>query len=277
MNLPRSVETGSELRSLVRSGHFSDQTAGRAPDHLQGNVVILPRHDASDFLLFCQNNPKACPLIGLSKPGNPAIPALGGNIDIRFDVPRYRIYRNGILSRQVTDIGDLWQDDLVAFVLGCSFTFEEALVRAGFGVRHIEQGRNVPMFKTAIDTIPGGVFRGPLVVTMRPYQERLLPEIFDLCSCYPHAHGTPVYWGDPQNIGIADLGSPDYGDAVDMKADEVPVFWACGVTPQAAIEAAKPELCITHAPGHMLVTDISSDRPPNIITGMSGFHRANEP
>ncbi|MEM9472460.1 MAG: putative hydro-lyase [Pseudomonadota bacterium] len=269
MNVAVKIKSGAELRRLARSGEFTDQTAGQAPDHLQANVVILALKHAGDFLQYCLNNPKPCPLIGLSRPGETGIAGLGTDIDIRKDIPRYRIYRDGVLSGHADDITELWSDDLVTFVLGCSFTFEEALIRAGFGVRHIEQRRNVPMFKTGMQTMPGGVFHGPLVVTMRPYRADLIPSVFDLCAKYPHAHGTPVFWGNPADIGIADLQSPDYGDPVDLRPGEVPVFWACGVTPQAAIEAAKPSICITHAPGHMLVTDVMSDAPPKIDIGMA--------
>ena len=271
MDLARQTSNGLELRALVRAGRFNGQTAGQAPDHLQGNVVILPQQYASDFLQFCLNNPKPCPLIGLSKPGDPSIPSLGSNLDIRFDVPRYRVYRDGVLDSEPGTIDDLWTDGLVTFVLGCSFTFEEALIRDGFGVRHISEGQNVPMFKCGIETVKSGIFNGPLVVTMRPYKKDQIPAIFDLCAQYPHAHGTPIYWGDPEEIGIADLQKPDYGDPVTINNDEVPVFWACGVTPQAAIEKAKPELCITHAPGHMLVTDIASSERIQPITGMTTF------
>jgi len=269
MNDAVKIRSGAEVRKLARTGAFTGQTAGQAPDHLQANVVILPVEHAPDFLQFCLNNPKPCPLIGLSRPGETGIASLGADIDIRKDIPRYRIYHDGAMSRHADDITPLWSSDLVTFVLGCSFTFEEALIRAGFGVRHIEQGRNVPMFKTSIQTIPGGIFSGPLVVTMRPYASDQISNIFDLCAKYPHAHGTPVFWGDPKQIGIKDLGSPDYGDPVDVRAGEVPVFWACGVTPQAAIEAARPAICITHAPGHMLVTDLRSDVPPDISVGMA--------
>lgn len=271
MDTTLKTKNGSELRALARSGKFAVQTAGQAPDFLQGNVVILPRQYASDFLQFCLNNPKPCPLIGLSRPGDPSLPTLGNNIDIRFDVPRYRIYRDGVLSEEVTAIDKIWSDDLVTFVLGCSFTFEEALIREGFGVRHIDKGRNVPMFKCDIDTVRSGIFNGPLVVTMRPYRSEDIPAVFDLCANYPHAHGTPIYWGDPAGIGIPDLQQPDYGDASPVKEGEVPVFWACGVTPQAAIERAKPHVCITHAPGHMLVSDIPSGDLIPIITGMQSF------
>ena len=272
MNFALKAQTGSQVRELIRKGEFTDQTAGQAPDYLQGNVVILPLKYAGDFLQFCLNNPKPCPLIGMSKPGDPSIPSLGNEIDIRTDVPRYCVYKNGVLAEELNKISHYWSDDLVSFVLGCSFTFEEALIQNGFVVRHIEQGRNVPMFKTGIETIPGGIFKGPLVVTMRPYPKEQIPAVFDLCGKYPHAHGTPIYWGDPAGIGIKDLHSPDYGDAIEVLENEVPVFWACGVTPQAAIEAAKPELCITHAPGHMLVTDIRSSQRPEISAGMADFH-----
>jgi uncharacterized protein YcsI (UPF0317 family) len=271
MNIAAKIKSGSELRKLIRTGDFAGQTAGQAPDHLQGNVVILPKKHAGDFLLFCLNNPKPCPLIGMSKPGDPSIASLGNEIDIRYDVPRYCIYKNGKLFDEVNDILEYWADDFVTFILGCSFTFEEALMQSGFVVRHIEQGLNVPMFKTNIETMPGGIFKGPLVVTMRPYPKEKIPAVFDLCAEYPHAHGTPVYWGDPISIGINDLQKPDYGDAIEVMEDEVPVFWACGVTPQAAIENAKPELCITHAPGHMLVTDIRSSQHLSVSAQMSAF------
>lgn len=268
-----AVELGSglELREHARTGEFTDQTAGQAPGYLQGNVVILPQRYAADFLQFCLNNPKPCPLIGLSQPGDTGIPSLGADIDVRTDISLYRVFLDGALEDHPADILDRWSDDLVTFVLGCSFTFEEALIQAGFGVRHIEQGRNVPMFRTNIETIPGGMFRGPLVVTMRPCRREDYPHIFDLCARYPHAHGAPVYTGDPARIGIADLQSPDYGDPVDVADHEIPVFWACGVTTQAAIETARPSLCITHAPGHMLVTDVASDTQPKLVTGMASF------
>lgn len=269
MNIAVKTQTGTEIRALVRSQEFADQTAGQAPDHLQGNVVILPVKEAADFLQYCLNNPKPCPLIGLSKPGEPILSSLGKELDIRTDVPRYRIFKHGEIAEETIDISNIWTDDLVTFVLGCSFTFEEALIKAGFTVRHIQNGSNVPMFKTNIETIPGGIFRGPTVVTMRPFPKSDIPAVFDLCSKYPHAHGTPIYWGDPKNIGIQNLDKPDYGDPVEVFDNETPVFWACGVTPQAAIEAAKPAFCITHAPGHMLVTDVRSHEIPAITVGLT--------
>lgn len=265
--------TGLDVRLAARSGFFSDQTAGQAPDYLQGNVVILPLRYAANFLQYCLNNPKPCPLIGISHPGDVNIPNLASDLDIRSDIPRYRIFADGVLIGEENDITARWKEDFVTFVLGCSFTFEEALMRHGFPVRHIEQGINVPMFRTNIETMAGGVFSGPLVVTMRSYAKKQIPDIFDLSSRYPHAHGTPVYWGDPKHIGIDDLQAPDYGDAVGVPEDEVAVFWACGVTPQAAIERAKPEICITHAPGSMLVTDLRSTAIPDVETSLARFWR----
>lgn len=269
------AKTGQELRRKARLDGFDGQTAGQAPDHLQGNVVILPRSYAADFLRFCFNNPKPCPLIGVSAPGETAIPNLADDLDIRTDVPRYRVHRDGELVGEETDITELWQDDLVTFVLGCSFTFEEALMREGYGVRHIEQGRNVPMFRSNIETIPAGVFNGPMVVTMRPYHQQQIAAVYDICARYPHAHGAPIAWGDPEILGIEDLTVPDYGDAGDVRAGETPVYWACGVTPQAAIAAARPPLCITHAPGCMLVSDLPSTTPPKVDASLLSFVDSN--
>ena len=247
MNHTHIHKSGKDLRLESRGGRFSGPTAGQAPDHLQGNVVILPLTYARDFLQFCLNNPKPCPLIGLSKPGDTGIPDLG-DIDIRSDVPKYRIFKDGELVEEVHSIDHYWNNDLVTFVIGCSFTFEEALLRNGFPVSHVEHGTNVPMYRTNINTTPGGVFGGPLVVSMRLFQQEDIPKVFDLAAQFPHAHGAPVYWGDPVQIGISDLSKPDYGDPIPVPEGWVPVFWACGVTPQAAIGKAKPELCITHAP-----------------------------
>ncbi|MFK8034431.1 MAG: putative hydro-lyase [Hyphomicrobiales bacterium] len=254
----------------MRYGNYVGQTAGQAPDYLQCNIVILPERYASDFLLFCLNNPKPCPLVHVSKPGEFDLKPLG-EVDIRSDVPTYRVFNAGKLEAEISDISLLWQDDLVTFVLGCSFTFEEALMQRGFRVRHIEQGSNVPMFNTNIETMAGGIFSGPLVVTMRSFKLNDIPKVFDISTKYPHAHGAPVYWGDPRNIGINDLARPDYGDPVDVPDDEVPVFWACGVTPQAAIAKVKPSLTITHAPGCMLVTDLPSKVAPEVQISLQNF------
>lgn len=279
MSQVKKYKTGLDLRADVRTGAFRGQTAGQAPNHLQGNIVILPKKYAQDFLLYCANNPKPCPVIGISKPGDPRLPDLG-SIDIRTDVPSYRVFKDGELETEVADISALWRTDLVTFVLGCSFTFEEALISNGYPVRHIEAEQNVPMFRTSLETMPGGIFQGPLVVTMRSYPSEQIPAIYDLSARYPHAHGTPVYWGAPEAIGIKDLSAPDYGDPIQVPEGEAPVFWACGVTPQAAISRAKPDFCITHAPGCMLVTDVASDMPPKVDQSISPFwqskHNVNQ-
>ncbi len=264
MSRANAIQNAEQFRLLARSGSFNGQTAGQAPDYLQGNVVILPRAYAGQFLQFCLNNPKPCPLIGVSEPGDTGIPGLANNLDIRNDVPSYRVYRNGVLSAEQTSIETLWSNDLVTFVLGCSFTFEQALIKEGYPVRHIDENCNVPMYQTNIATIPAGIFKGPVVVTMRPYKAKDIPAIFDICARYPHAHGAPLAWGDPSLVGIANLQTPDYGDPVAVNDDEIPVYWACGVTPQAAIAASKPSLCITHAPGCMLVTDVRSTDKPSV-------------
>jgi uncharacterized protein YcsI (UPF0317 family) len=245
-----------QARAAIRSGEWTGQTSGLAEGHVQGNVVILPKALADDFLRYCQRNPKPCPLLAVGEPGQPALPALGHDIDIRSDVPQYRVWRRGEIVAEPTDVRDLWRDDLVSFVIGCSFSFEQALLEAGLPVRHIEQGRNVPMYRTSIATAEAGPFRGPLVVTMRPMGAAAAIRAIQVTSRFPDVHGAPVHLGDPALIGIRDLAHPDYGDAVDMLPDEIPVFWACGVTPQAAITQARPEFCITHAPGAMLITDL---------------------
>jgi uncharacterized protein YcsI (UPF0317 family) len=246
----------AEARRAIRAGDFTGHTSGLAEGHVQGNVVILPQALAHEFLRYCQRNPKPCPLLAVSEPGRHELPSLGKDIDIRTDVPRYRVWRDGELDEEVGDIRALWQGDFVTFVLGCSFSFEQALLEAGLPVRHIEQGRNVPMYRTNIATAEAGPFRGPLVVTMRPMRAAAAIRAIQVTSRFPDVHGAPVHLGDPALIGIRDLSQPDYGDAVDVREDEIPVFWACGVTPQAAIVQARPPLCITHAPGAMLITDL---------------------
>jgi uncharacterized protein YcsI (UPF0317 family) len=247
--------SGLEARLAVRKGAFRGPTAGIAPGYVQGNLAILPQSLAYDFLRFCQLNPKPCPLLAASAPGDPRLPALGSDLDIRTDIPRYRIWRQGELVAEVDDLHSLWRDDLVSFVLGCSFSFEEALLEAGVPVRHIACGTNVPMYRTSIATAPAGVFSGPMVVSMRPLKPADAIRAIQITSRFPAVHGAPVHIGHPELIGIRALDKPDYGDAVPVHADELPVFWACGVTPQSVIAAVKPEFCITHAPGFMLVTD----------------------
>lgn len=248
--------TPAELRTACRRGEFSGHTSGIVPRHVQGNLVILPRSDAEDFLRYCQRNPKPCPVLAVSEPGDPALPSLGEGIDIRRDLPRYRVWRDGVLTDEPTEVAALWRADLVSIVLGCSFSFEQALMDEGIRLRHVDQGRNVAMFRTTITTVPAGRFAGPLVVTMRPLKAIDAIRAVQITSRYPAVHGAPVHLGDPALIGIRDLAAPDYGDAVEVRADELPVFWACGVTPQAALVQAKLPFAITHAPGSMLVTDL---------------------
>ncbi|WP_395699920.1 putative hydro-lyase [Aquabacterium sp.] len=248
--------SGLAVRQAARDGRLSGHTSGLATRQVQGNVVILPADVADEFLRYCQRNSKPCPVLGMSEPGDPHLPVLGADLDIRTDVPRYRVWREGELVAEPTDVRDLWRDDLVAFVLGCSFSFEQALLDDGMQLRHIDQGRNVAMYRTNVATVPAGRFHGPMVVSMRPLRAADAIRATQITSRFPQVHGAPVHIGDPALIGIADLARPDYGDAVQVMADELPVFWACGVTPQAALAAARPPFCITHAPGAMLVTDL---------------------
>lgn len=251
-----AVRAVQKARAEIREGTYTGHTSGIARDHVQGNVVILPQSLAGDFLRYCQRNPKPCPLLAVSEPGDPMLPKLGADLDIRTDVPRYRVWKKGELVDEPVDIRKLWREDLVTFVIGCSFSFEQALLDAGLSMRHIDQNRNVAMYRTNIQTEPAGPFHGPMVVSMRPLRAAAAIRAIQVTSRFPDVHGAPVHIGDPTLIGIKDLALPDYGDAVDVMRDELPVFWACGVTPQAAIAQAKPDFCITHAPGSMLITDL---------------------
>jgi uncharacterized protein YcsI (UPF0317 family) len=252
MNDPR------EVRRAIRARRHTGHTAGLAPGYVQGNVCILPREYADEFRAFCERNPKPCPLLAMSRPGDPRLPELGEDLDIRTDVPRYRVFTDGALAGEVDDLRRHWRDDLVTFVIGCSFSFEEALMQAGLPLRYVEQGLNVPMYRTSVDTVPAGRFRGKLVVSMRPFKPADAVRAIEITSRYPRVHGSPVHIGLPGLIGIEDLARPWVGDATEVRDDELPLFWACGVTPQSVVLDAKPSLCITHAPGHMLVTDLAN-------------------
>lgn len=257
--------TAAVVRSAIRSGLYDGHTAGLASGHLQCNLAIIPEAYALDFLRFCQRNPKPCPVVGVGDTGNPLLATLGHDIDIRTDVSKYRVFRDGVLTDEVTHINDVWSDDLVTVALGCSFTFENALLRNAIPVRHIETGRNVPMFRSNIDLVPAGKFSGKMVVTMRPIPADKVKQTREICSRYPQAHGAPIAVGDPAALGIDDLSQPDWGDAVDIRTGEVPVYWACGVTPQNVLLDAGLPLCITHSPGHMLISDVAEGAETTIL------------
>jgi uncharacterized protein YcsI (UPF0317 family) len=251
---PRSV------RAAIRAGQWDGPTAALAPGYAQANLVALPVADAFDFLRFCVANPRPCPVLEVGEPGSFEPVQTAPGADLRTDVPRYRVHRDGGLVDELTDVKDVWREDLVAFLIGCSFTFERALLAAGLPVRHIEQGINVPMYRTAVACRPAGRFAGPLVVSMRPMTPQQAIRATEITSRFTTAHGPPVQIGEPEALGIASLAAPQYGDPVEIRANEVPVFWACGVTPQAVAAASRPELMITHAPGHMFVTDVPDER-----------------
>lgn len=251
----------AQIRAQIRAGNWHATTSGVAAGYVQGNIVILPKSWADDFLKFCQMNPKPCPIVGMSdNPGDFLLPSVGEDVDIRTDVPRYKVFRKGVFVDEVPDIKSLWQDDLVTFVLGCSFSFEEALLADGLEVRNITEGVNVPMYRTNIACRSAGPFSGNTVVSMRPMKPKDAIRAIQICTRFPSVHGAPLHFGDPASIGIDDVNHPDFGDSVTLREGEVPVFWACGVTPQVALENAKPSLCITHSPGYMLVTDIRNSQ-----------------
>jgi uncharacterized protein YcsI (UPF0317 family) len=249
-------ETPKILRLAFRAGR-TGTTAGLASGYEQANIAILPARHAADFEAFCRANQSACPLLAVGAPGDPALPTLGEGIDIRTDVPGYRIVENGA-AREQTDITGLWRDDLVTFAIGCSYTFEHALMAAGIPLRHVEQRRKVSMYRTTVANTACGPFAGNMVVSMRPMKRQDVPVAETISARFATMHGAPVHAGDPAALGIADIAHPDFGDAVDVLADEVPVFWACGVTSQVAIESAGLPLVIGHLPGCMLITDMRS-------------------
>jgi len=255
----QGLTTGQLVRDACRNGTLTEQTSGLAPGFAQANLVIVPRTLAYDFLLFCRRNPKPCPLLDVTEPGNPIPQAVAKAADLRTDLPKYRVWKYGELVDEPTDIKGLWQNDFVSFVIGCSFTFESALVSAGLPVRHIEQGVNVPMYKTNIMCRRAGVFRGPIVVSMRPMTPRQAIRAVQVTSRFPDVHGAPIHLAKPEKIGIRDISKPDFGDAVPIRDGEIPVFWACGVTAQTVMMATKPDLVITHSPGCMFVTDVRDE------------------
>ncbi|MFD1019904.1 putative hydro-lyase [Thalassobacillus hwangdonensis] len=247
--------TPQGVRGMMRAGEWQKPTSGVSSSYVQANLVVLPKSMAYDFLLFCQRNPKPCPVLDVTEMGS-AIPSIvAPEADLRTDLPKYRVYREGKLEKECTDITELWTEEMVGFLLGCSFTFEQALIENGIQMRHNEEEKNVPMYKTNIQCHPAGSFEGPMVVSMRPIKQEDVVRAVQVTSRFPSVHGAPVHIGNPESIGINDINNPDFGDEVTIKEGEVPVFWACGVTPQAVAMHMKPELMITHAPGHMFITD----------------------
>ncbi|MFT5172905.1 MAG: hypothetical protein ACI8W7_001073 [Gammaproteobacteria bacterium] len=257
---PSEVTSGRDARLLYRADSLAPftQTTGMAMGFMQGSPVIVPGDLALDFLTFCQRNPKPCPVIGVAERGNPALPSLGADIDVRTDIGGYRIWRHGELVDEVTDVRALWRDDFVTFVIGCSYSFEDALMRDGIELRHHTQGVCVPMYLTDIPLIPCGPFSGTMGVSMRPLAPADAIRAIEITARFPLTHGTPVHFGDPSAIGIDNINQPTAGDPVELRAGEVPVFWGCGITPQYALLQAKPEIAITHKPGCLLITDLPS-------------------
>ncbi|WP_264739328.1 putative hydro-lyase [Cytobacillus firmus] len=258
MNFPSQLNP-DEARNLIRVQNWDKPTAGMANGYIQANLAILPKELAFEFLLFCQRNPKSCPIIDVTEPGSPVPMLSAPNADIRTDLPKYRVYKNGELAEELSDITSYWNDDMVAFLIGCSFTFEDALLKNNIPIRHIEENRNVPMYKSNIGCVGAGRFEGPMVVSMRPMTEKEAIRAVQVTSRFPSVHGAPVHIGNPEAIGINNIQRPDFGDPVTIKDGEVPVFWACGVTPQAVAMHVKPEIMITHAPGHMFITDLKNE------------------
>ena len=256
MTLTAALPTNpAEVRQLIREGRLLQPTAGMAPGRVQANLAILPRDMAFDFLLFCQRNPKPCPLLEVVEAGEVEPAEYAPGADLRTDVPLYRVYEHGEMTAEVEDVSEFWRDDLVSFLLGCSFSFETAMIRAGIPLKHIDQDKNVSMYITNIPAASAGAFSGPMVVSMRAVKREQVVRAVQVTSRFPATHGAPVHVGDPEVIGIKDLDKPDFGEPTDFSDGEVPVFWACGVTPQAAAMASRPPFMITHAPGHMFITD----------------------
>ena len=247
-----------DVRQAIRDGEITFPTAGMCQGYAQANLVILPPEYAEDFKKFAEANPFPCPILEIIE-GTPETHSMAEGGNIVTDIPEYFIYENGVHTKTVKDAAEYWKEGYVGFLIGCSFSFEEALMKAGIEIRHIATGRNVPMYKTNIQTVKVGAFEGPTVCSMRPMTPENAKLAYDITVKFPNVHGAPVHIGDPKEIGIKDISKPDYGDSVEIYEGEVPVFWPCGVTPQAAIENAKPPIVITHSPGHMFITDIKND------------------
>lgn len=246
----------AEVRQLIREEKITGQTSGMCAGYAQANLLILPREYAYDFLLFAQRNPKSCPVLEVGDVGSRATKFMANGADIATDIPKYRVYENGVLTGEYTNIDKFWRDDFVYFLIGCSFSFESELLEGGVPVRHIEENKNVPMFLTNIECERAGIFHGKMVVSMRPIPQDKVIKAVTVTASMPRVHGSPIHIGDPAAIGIKDISKPDFGDSVTVNEGEVPVFWCCGVTPQSAVMSAKPSIAISHAPGHMFITDV---------------------
>ncbi|MBP8784947.1 MAG: putative hydro-lyase [Synergistaceae bacterium] len=244
-----------EMREIIRNGGWDYPTSGLCLGHVQGNMIVLPKDWAYDFLVFAQRNPKPCPILDITEPGKTEPVLVAPGADLSRDIPRYRVWENGKLVDEPTDVTKYWGEDMVGILLGCSFSFEGALIEAGIPIRHMNCGCNVPMFITNIPCTPAGRLSGPMVVSMRPVHYSKIPRAVLCTGRFPAVHGAPIHIGDPSQIGITDINKPNFGDPVEIRKDELPVFWACGVTPQAALMNSKPPFAITHAPGHMFICD----------------------
>jgi len=248
-----------KFRESVRKGEFKGQTSGSVPGFVQANFVALPREHAYEFLTFCLKNPAPCPLLAVTEPGSTAVEAVAAGADISRDIPRYVIHRDGKPREQLYDVAEYWNKDMVGFLLGCSFSWEDKLASVQLTPKNAQLGVNVSMYNTNIPNHQSGPFKGNMVVSMRPYKPEDIERVAKITEAFPGAHGGPVHWGDPKEIGIDDISSPNYGDAVPIEPEEIPVFWACGVTPQSALRSAELPIAITHAPGHMFITDIKDE------------------
>ena len=252
-----------KVREMIREEKITGPTSGMCPGYAQANLVVLPKEYAYDFLLFTQRNPKSCPVLEVSEEGDRYLRRIAPGADIASELPKYRIYEKGVLTGEYTNVESFWRKDLVSFLIGCSFSFESELLDAGIEVRHISMGCNVPMYITNIECEPAGIFSGKMVVSMRPIPYEQIVKAVTVTGQMPKVHGTPIHIGDPSVIGIKDVNKPDFGDAVSIMPGEVPVFWCCGVTPQSVVMNVKPSFCITHAPGHMLITDVKNTELKN--------------
>ena len=256
--MPQAAFSAEQLRAQIRSRAWTTVTSGVAKGFVQGNLVMLPKSHAFEFLLFCTRNPKPCPILDVLEPGV-SEPTIAPGADLRTDLPRYRIYENGILTEEMEDVTAYFNEEMVSFLLGCSFSFERALLEAGLPIRNMEEGKNVSMYTTNHECAPAGPFHTPMVVSMRPMTSAQAVRAAQITTRFERTHGAPIHWGDPEVLGIRNLDEPDFGDAVTIRPDEIPVFWACGVTSALAATSAALPLVITHAPGHMFVSDLRDE------------------